>query len=131
MDEREVAAFLERYVWMWHEPDPARRRQIVAELFAEDAEDYTGRSVSRGVDEIFQRVTRAHDEWVASKGQVFEPTGNTDAHHHLVKFFWRMRPRAGGPAVSTGLDVFVLNDTNRIVALYQFIERPPAHAPAP
>ncbi len=122
MNEQELATFVERYVGMWHEPDPERRRQVVADLFAEDAEDYTGRSVFRGIDEICQRVTRAHDEWVASKGQVFEPTGNTDTHHHLVKFFWTMRPKGGGSIVSMGLDIFVLNEKNRIAALYQFIE---------
>jgi hypothetical protein len=125
MNEHELASFLERYVGMWHEPDPARRRQIVADLFAEDAENYTRRSVSRGVDEITQRVTRAHDEWVASKAHVFEPSGNTEGHHHLVKFFWRMRPKGGGPIVSIGLDIFVLNEKDRIAALYQFIEPPP------
>ena len=38
---------------------------------------------------------------------VFEPAGNTSTQHHLVKFFWRMRPAGGGAAVSVGLDVFV------------------------
>jgi hypothetical protein len=67
MDDGELTHFIERYVSMWHEPDPVRRRQIVAELFAENAEDYTRRSVSRGIEEISLRVARAHDEWVGSR----------------------------------------------------------------
>jgi hypothetical protein len=122
MNDQELGSFIARYVAMWHEPDPLRRRQIVLELFAEDAENYTRKSVSRGIEEIAQRVARAHDEWVAGRDQVFEPTGNTDAHHHLVKFFWRMRPRNGGAVVSLGLDLFVFNEAGRIQALYQFIE---------
>lgn len=125
MDDRELARFIERYVAMWHEPDPVRRRETVAELFAEDAENYTRRSVYRGIEAITLRVAHAHEEWVRSRGQIFEPTTNTEAHHHLVKFFWQMRPTDGGPALSVGLDVFVLDGTSKIRALYQFIEPTP------
>jgi hypothetical protein len=103
VDERELDSLIARYVAMWHEPDPERRRQTVRDLFAVDAENYTRRTVSRGI----------------------EPAGNTDAHHHLVKFFWRMRPASGGAVVSVRLDVFLLAPAGRIQALYQFIEPAP------
>jgi hypothetical protein len=122
MDERELDRFIARYVAMWHEPDPVRRRQIVADMFAPDAENFTRRRAASGIDEIYERVTNAHDEWVVGRNQVFEPMGNTDAHHHLAKFSWRMRPRDGGAVVSIGLDVFVFDSAGRIQALYQFIE---------
>lgn len=122
MNDGKLEPFLSQYISMWHEPDALARRAIVAALFARDAENYTARSVARGLDEIAARVTRAHDEWVVAKGQVFAPTGNAATHHHLVKFFWKMLPRAGGPVVSIGLDIFVLNDEDRIQSLYQFIE---------
>src|SRR5215468_2847241 len=96
MEGTQLREFLTRYVAMWHEPDPRRRRAIVQGLFAEDAEDYTTQTAARGLDEIKARVTRAYEEWVAAKSYVFQPTGNTDAHHHLVKFFWQMLPRSGG-----------------------------------
>jgi hypothetical protein len=35
---------------MWHEPDPERRRTIVAALWADDAENYTSKFVVRGMD---------------------------------------------------------------------------------
>jgi hypothetical protein len=126
MEGTQLMEFITRYVAMWHEPDPRRRRAIVQGLFAEDAEDYTTQTAARGLDEINARVTRAYEEWVAAKSYVFQPTGNTDAHHHLVKFFWQMLPRSGGPIVSVGLDIFVLREDGRIRALYQFIEPTPA-----
>jgi hypothetical protein len=126
MNETELDGFIRRYVAMWHEPDVARRRAIVESLFATDAEDVMQRTVCRGIDEIAARVTRAHDEWVAAKHHAFSPTGNAASHHHLVKFLWKMAPAGGGPAVSYGLDVFVLNDAGRIRSLYQFIEPPPS-----
>ncbi len=126
MDKEQLDSFITRYVSMWHEPDPVRRRELIVGLWAEDAEDYTHKFVARGIDEIIARVTRAHEEWVASKGYVFQPAGNTDSHHNLVKFFWQMVPKAGGPIAARGLDVFVLRADGRIRALYQFSEPAPA-----
>jgi hypothetical protein len=125
MEQEKLNTFIKRYVSMWHEPDPALRRQIVLELWAEDGEDYTSKMAARGIEEIVARVTRAHEEWVASKGYVFQPAGNTDSHHNLVKFFWQMVPKAGGPIAARGLDVFVLREDGRIRALYQFSEPGP------
>ena len=126
MDRAELDIFVNRYVGMWHEPDPIRRREIVEGLFAEDAEDYTRRFTARGLEEIYARVTRAHQEWVAGKSYVFKPAGNTDEHNRVVKFFWLMLPKDGGPVASRGLDIFVLREDGRIRALYQFPEPAPA-----
>ena len=122
MDQEQLNTFINQYVSMWHEVDPARRHEIVSALFAEDAEDYTHNLAARGSDEIIARVARAHQDWVASRGFVFRPAGNTDAHHHVIKFLWEMLPKAGGPIEARGLDVFVLREDGRIRALYQFSE---------
>lgn len=122
MDKAELDDFIQRYVAMWHEADPSARRRAVASLFAENAENYTGKSVSRGVDEICARVQRAHDEWVEKRSFVFVPTDNLDEHHNVIKFFWQMVPASGGPTESVGLDIFVLDGDDKIRVLYQFIE---------
>jgi hypothetical protein len=122
MDQEQVNTFINQYVSMWHEVDPARRRELVSALFAEDAEDYTHKLAVRGTDQIVARVARAHEDWVASRGFVFRPAGSTDAHHHVIKFLWEMLPKAGGPIEARGLDVFVLREDGRIRALYQFNE---------
>jgi len=56
------------------------------------------------------------------EADMFRPVGNTDAHHHLVKFRWEMLPKAGGPIEARGLDILVLREDGRIRALYQFSE---------
>ena len=126
MNPQQLDSFLSRYVAMWHEPDPERRRTLVEALWAEDAENTTRNFTARGLPAIVARVTRAHEEWVAAKRFVFRPTGNSDAHNHLVKFSWEMAPSVGGPAEARGLDIFVLNEDGRIRALYQFAEPLPA-----
>lgn len=123
---QDTNAFLTRYMAMWHEPDAARRREIVAALFAADGECYTGKSASRGIDEVAARVTRSHDQWVAQKGYRFQPAGNTDRHHHVLKFFWHMLPKGGGKVEAMGLDLFVFDADGRVRTLYQFNEPTPA-----
>ena len=118
--------FIQTYMAMWHEPDAARRRAMVADLFAGDAHNITSRSEQRGIDGISARVKRAHDEWVAGKGFVFQPAGNTTAQYQLVKFYWHMVPKGGGKPEALGLDIFVLDEAGRIGALYQFNEPLPA-----
>jgi hypothetical protein len=100
----------------------AQRRTLHGTLFAEDAENYTRAFAARGRDEIIARVARAHEEWVAANGFVFRPAGNTDGHHHVIKFFWEMLPKVGGPIEARGLDIFVLREDGRIRTLYQFSE---------
>ena len=53
---------------------------------------------------------------------MFRPADNTDAHHHVIKFFGEMLPKADGPIEARGLDIFVLREDGRIRALYQFSE---------
>lgn len=122
LNQNQLDDFITRYIGMWHESDPERRHQIVRDLWTEDAENITRRFAVRGLAEITSRVDRAHQEWVAAKGFMFRPAGNTDAHNNLIKFLWEMRPRGGGPAEARGLDIFVLNDDGRIRSLYQFAE---------
>jgi hypothetical protein len=122
MNPVEVDTFIASYIAMWHENDAQLRRKMVFELWAEDAENITRRFFVRGLAQILPRVDRAHQEWVASKGFMFRPAGNTDSHNNLIKFYWEMLPRSGGPVEARGLDIFVLNAKGKIQSLYQFPE---------
>jgi len=61
-------------------PTPSAAAAPSRSCFAPDAEDFTRNFTARGLAEIVARVARAHDEWVVSKGFVFRPSGNSDAH---------------------------------------------------
>lgn len=103
-------------------PNPRGEETSFLHFGTETQENITSKFVVRGVDKILAWITRAHDEWVASKGYVFQPAGNSDSHHTLIRFLWQMVPREGGPAAAKGLDIFVLTKDNRIQSLYQFNE---------
>jgi hypothetical protein len=126
MDQQQLERFIARYVCMWHEPDAQRRSDIVQDLWAEDGENRSRRFAIQGHEAIVARVARAHDEWVAQKGFVFRPVGNTDVLGDVVKFVWEMVPKNGGAREALGLDVFLLQSDGRIRALYQFAEPLPA-----
>jgi len=118
MNQRDLDLLIEHYLGMWHEPDPATRREIVLALFAPDAVSFSPRITARGHDEIVARVARSYDAFVAH-GYVFRAAAAASAHHELVRFVWEMVPKAGGSVEARGLDIFVLRGAGRIHALYQ------------
>jgi hypothetical protein len=122
MEQKELSGFIARYISMWHEPNPELRNDLVHGLLTRDAENHMTKFAARGIDEILARVNRSYEEWVASKGYVFQPTGNTDSHYNLVKFFWQIASKDGGPVAAKELDIFVLAEDGRIQSLYQFGE---------
>lgn len=126
METQQLENFIAAYVRMWHIADAAQRRAVVQGLWADDAENQSRKFSIRGHDAIVERVRRAHDEWVAQKGFIFRPAGNTDAFGNVVKFLWEMVPGDGGPREALGLDIFVLQEDGRIRALYQFAEPQPS-----
>ncbi len=131
MDTAQRDSFIAQYIAMWHEPDAARRRAIVEQLWAPDAENITRTFTVHGLEQIVPRVDRAHTEWVAKRDFIFRPqtgagAGNTDGHNHLIKFHWEMLPRTGGALEARGLDILVLDETGKIRSLYQFAEPLPA-----
>ena len=128
-----------RYVAAWNEPDPARRRQAIRELWTEDGthvlqppaefrQAAAGLGFSsaaleaRGHDQLEIRVTRAYQDFVAPGEFIFRPRDNVDALRNVVKFNWEMVPAGGGEAAAIGLEILILGPDGRIEADYQFIE---------
>src|SRR5262245_11438875 len=131
--------FADRYVSLWNEPDPERRRQLVAELWTEDgaqilqppqeireiaARPGIGMSATletRGHATLEARVTSAYDEWVDRGGFHFRRRDNLDRVADVVKFNWEM-VSADGEVAAVGLAFLVLAASGRIRLDYQFIE---------
>ena len=122
MSERPtVEAFLERYVAVWNEGDPAARRESVEALWAPD-----GAMVNRvrrytGHAEVAEGVGRSYDAFVA-RGFRFEADGHR-AHHDAVLFLWLMRDR-DGEVDSRGANFIQVAGDGRIVLDHQFAEPP-------
>ncbi|MEU7869240.1 hypothetical protein [Dactylosporangium sp. NPDC049140] len=132
---------IDRYVALWNEPDPNRRREAVRELWARDAVHVLQppaelRAVAaglgfdrpvleaRGHEALERRVTRAYEEFVAPGAFAFRARGDGERLRDVVKFRWEMVPTAGGDVAGVGLEVLLLDPDGRIAADYQFIEQP-------
>lgn len=130
----------ERYVAVWNETDPDRRRAAVAQLWAEDgvhvlqppeeintAAAGLGFSTTtlraRGHAELEFRVRRAHEEFVAAGIYSFRLRGGADRLDDVVKFTWEMVARDSRDVVAVGMEILVLSPDGRVATDYQFIER--------
>jgi hypothetical protein len=115
--------FIERYVAVWHESDPAQRRSRISELWTPDGANLTRTLEARGHEALEARVRTAHEKWVRDAGCRFRAR-DVQAHHDAVRFKWEM-VRPDGEVASVGYDFFLLADDGRIRADYQFIEPGP------
>lgn len=115
-------AFARRYVEAWNEPDPGRRRERVAALWADDGHYANARFDYAGHDGVTTAVTIAHDRWVAGAGFVFRYRDDARHHHDGLRFSWEMLPAGGGEVASVGTEFVLLDSDGRIVHDHQFIE---------
>ena len=113
-----------RYLAAWNATDPAARRALVEEVFAEDVTytdplaDVAGRD---GLDAAIAAVQGQFPGWV------FRLAGPADAHHHQLRFTWHLGPDGSEPPV-VGSDVAVTDADGRIRTVLGFLDRVPAPA---
>ena len=128
----------ERYVALWNEPDPERRRRMIEELWTEDgihilqppeeirevaARPGLGLTAvleARGYSEIEARASSAYEEWVASQGLSFRRRDDADRLRDAVKFHWEGVTK-DGEVFAVGLNFLVLAADGRIVRDYTFV----------
>jgi hypothetical protein len=107
---------IETYFAAWNEADAAKRLDLIAASFSDEAHyvdplsDVTGHA---GVVEMMEGV-RA--QFV---GASLQRTGDVDAHHDLARFPWSATG-ADGAVIVAGIDVVVLAADGRISALAGF-----------
>jgi hypothetical protein len=135
-DAKELA---DRYVNLWNEPDAARRRQLIVELWTEDGAHLLqppqemcelaarpGIGLTAGLDArghaaLEARVTSAYEEFVAPGAFTFRRRDNVERVADVVKFNWEM-VSADGEVAAVGLEFIVLAPDGRVRSDYQFIE---------
>jgi hypothetical protein len=136
----DLKSFTDRYVGVWNEPDPERRRATVRTLWSPEgvhgvlAPEEMRQVASglgfegpvlqaRGYDELEVRVARAYERFVAPGAFVFRSCEDAGRLLDVVKFRWEMVARDGGDVAAVGLEILVLDAQGRIAGDYQFIER--------
>jgi hypothetical protein len=129
----------ERYLALWNEPDPERRRAIVRALWTEDGSQVLqppqelrdqaatlgfSNSVleARGHAALEQRVAIAYERFVGPGDAAFRPRGTPVQLGDAVKFEWEYAPLDGSAPLGGGTEFVLLTADGRIRTDYQFID---------
>jgi hypothetical protein len=111
-----------RYLACWNETDPAARRKLIDEAWAEDASYIDPLADARGRDAIEATIAAAQGQF---PGFVFTLAGPVDAHHKQARFTWGLGPEGAEPLV-VGFDVAVTDDEDKITTVLGFLDKVPA-----
>lgn len=115
----EIDTIVNDYIAAWNETDPARRREIVARAFADDASYLDPMMTGEGHDGIAAMIAGAQQQFPGTR---FELAQGPDAHHDRVRFTWRLRSVAGGAPVAVGIDFATLAGDGRLREVTGFLE---------
>ncbi|MFJ8435372.1 hypothetical protein ACIQ9P_29155 [Kitasatospora sp. NPDC094019] len=127
----------DRYVALWNQPDPERRRRAIEELWAADGvhllqppADLRERAAelgftetvleARGHDALERRVTRAYEEFVGGGEYAFRGHGEAVRVGDAVRLTWVMVRPGEDEVLGGGVDLLVLDRDGRIATDYQF-----------
>jgi hypothetical protein len=138
-DDRPLA---ERYLAMWNEPDPDRRRQLIRDTWAPDgaqiladppdaaraeAADLRFGPPSfevHGHDALEARVTKAYEMFIEPGDYRFHAQGpGHDLLPGVTSVAWELVSVSDGSHAGGGVDVLDLDRDGRIRRDYQFIQR--------
>lgn len=113
--------FQDRYLAMWTDPVPARRRALVEGIFAPD-----GRLVVatlpgplHGITEIADHIGRVHDDLIAGKGLTFAYDQAIPSGEALL-LRWSVRAPTGAP-VGRGVDLVLRDARGRVTTAWMFM----------
>jgi uncharacterized protein len=111
---------VERYMALWNEEDDETRRELIEQLWVEDGVQLLSSREYRGYEELEERVTSAHKQFVATGGHIFKRAGEVQERHGAIKLDWEMVPAGGGEVAGTGTAFLLLSEDGRIHTDYQF-----------
>ena len=113
---------VEKYLAAWNETDPAKRRALVDEVWAEDGSYTDPLADVRGRAEIDGLIGAVQQQF---PGFVFTLGGTVDAHHDQARFTWHLGPAGAAEAPVVGFDVAVLDGAGQIGSVYGFLDKVP------
>ena len=128
---KEAEQLADRYLALWNEPDPERRRRMIAELWTEDGSQILqppqemreiAASAGLGMAATLEaRAATSFEQWVGSAGLSFRRRDDVYRLHEVVKFHWEA-VSPDGEVTAVGLVFLVLGTDGRIRRDYVFIE---------
>jgi SnoaL-like domain len=115
----DITTIVDGYIAAWNEPDPDRRRALVADTFADDASYVDPLMTGEGPDGIAAMIGGAQQQF---PGHRFELTSGPDAHHDRVRFAWTLVGADDGTPVAAGVDFATVAEDGRLREVTGFLE---------
>lgn len=113
----------ERYIEVWNETDPERRRAMLAEYWAEDAAYADPMMCASGRRDIAAMMDQVHERF---PGFRFALDGKVDHYANNIRFCWTFGP-AAEPDLIKGSEFAVAED-GRLRSVTCFLDKVPASA---
>ena len=107
-----------RYIATWNEADPARRRNLIAAGWTEDASYIDPMMEGKGHEQIAALIDAVQERF---PGHRFALAGQADGHNDRLRFSWTLGAPAG-PVVAHGTDFAVLAEDGRLRSVTGFLD---------
>lgn len=112
-----------RYLAAWNEPDPARRRALVAKAWTEDGSYLDAAREGTGHDALDAMIAGAQAHF---PGYRLRLASGIEAHHDYLRFSWVAGGTADAPLYIKGTDFAVVAGDGRIQSVVGFVDAAPA-----
>jgi hypothetical protein len=122
--ESDVTATVDRYLAAYGEPDPQRRAELIATVWADNGRLIDPPLAGEGHDGIAGMAQALQQQF---PGHGFRRTSAVDIHHDHFRFTWEL-VSPNGDVVLAGLDVGELDADGRVRRITGFFGDLPAAA---
>ena len=113
MEPTELTAL---YMAAWHEPDRARRQELLERIWAEDGTYTDPTAHVEGRAALVEHIGGFHKQFPGAR---LEAASGVDAHHGKLRFNWRMR-LADGTVFVEGIDFGELSGDGKLQRIVGF-----------
>jgi hypothetical protein len=112
-----------RYLAAWNEPEPKRRRDLVAKAWTDDGTYVDAAREGRGHDSLDAMIATAQGHF---PGYRLHLASGIETHHDNLRFSWVAGGTAEAPLYIKGTDFVVVAGDGRIKSVVGFVDAAPA-----
>ena len=119
----DTASIAHRYIDLWNEANPQRRRALITDLWHETGTYLDPLMQGQGHDQIDALIAGVHSQF---PGFRFSLIGTPDGYGNQVRFSWQLGPESSdGPIKGTD---FATLENGRLASVVGFLDEVPAAA---
>jgi hypothetical protein len=110
-----------RYIEVWNETDPVKRRQDIEDLWTRDGRYVDPLTVAEGLEAIDATIAAVQNRF---PGLIFRLVGPVDGHHNQARFSWELGHESD-IALIVGFDVALTDGDGRLRQVFGFLDQIP------